>query len=74
MEFSKDASRLSLALVVAWVLHQPGIPGALVGARTAQQATENARAGRLALDPAEVMAIADAFATVTINKRPGRAE
>ncbi len=70
-----DAHGVSLAnLVVAWVLHQPGITGALVGARTAQQATENARAGRLALDPAEVMAIADAFATVTINKRPGRAE
>ena len=66
---------VSLAnLVVAWVLHQPGISGALVGARTAMQATENAVAGRMALEDAELTAIADAFAAVTINKRPGRAE
>lgn len=37
-------------LVIAWTTHQPGLTHALVGARTAQQAKENAAAGRVALD------------------------
>ncbi len=70
-----DSHGVSLAnLVVAWTLHQPGITGALVGARTVEQATENAIAGSLRLDSAELATIADAFAAVTINKRPGRTE
>ena len=70
-----DSHAVSLAnLVVAWVLHQPGVTGALVGARTVEQATENAIAGRLQLSDTEVSAISDAFAAVKINKRPGRTE
>ena len=44
-------------LVIAWTLTQPGITFALCGARNAEQARENARAGRIALDDAERAAI-----------------
>lgn len=37
-------------LVIAWTIHQPGLTHALVGARTAEQAVENAAAGRITLD------------------------
>lgn len=37
-------------LVIAWTVSQPGLTHALVGARTAQQAKENAAAGRITLD------------------------
>ena len=68
-----DAHEVSLAnLVVAWVLHQPGITGALVGARTVKQATENALAGRLTLEEQELATIRETFESVNINKRPGR--
>ncbi|TMV14650.1 aldo/keto reductase [Arenibacterium halophilum] len=41
-------------VVVAWTLQQPGITFSLCGARTADQARENAAAGRIRLAPAEV--------------------
>jgi aryl-alcohol dehydrogenase-like predicted oxidoreductase len=44
-------------LVIAWTLAQPGLTHALVGARTPQQALENARAGDVALDPGELESI-----------------
>jgi aryl-alcohol dehydrogenase-like predicted oxidoreductase len=44
-------------LVIAWTLAQPGLTHALVGARTPQQALENARAGDVALDSAELESI-----------------
>jgi len=37
-------------LVIAWTVHQPGLTHALVGARTSEQAIENAGAGRVQLD------------------------
>jgi len=68
-----DQHEISLAnLVVSWVIHQPGITGALVGARTAQQAMENAIAGQIALREEELQAIRRIFTAVQINKRPGR--
>lgn len=48
--------------VIAWTAAQPGITHALVGARTAAQAVENAAAGRVALDPAELETISAAVA------------
>jgi aryl-alcohol dehydrogenase-like predicted oxidoreductase len=43
-----DAYGVSLAnLAVAWTLGQPGITGAIVGARNAAQAVENARAAQV---------------------------
>lgn len=41
-------------VVIAWTLQQPGITFSLCGARTPQQARENAAAGRIRLAPAEV--------------------
>lgn len=59
-EFQPIAARHGLTLgqlVIAWTLAQPGCSHALVGARTVQQAVENARAGdvRLASDEIETM-------------------
>jgi methylglyoxal reductase len=44
-------------LVVAWTLAQPGCTHALVGARTPEQVTENARGGDVVLAPDDVAAI-----------------
>ena len=41
-------------VVIAWTLQQPGITFSLCGARTADQARENAAAGRIRFAPAEV--------------------
>ena len=49
-------------VVLAWTAAQPGITGVLAGARTAEQARENAAAMRIELAPEELRAIAGAFA------------
>ena len=49
-------------LVIAWTIAQPGVSHALVGARTPQQAVENAAAGAVELDPDELSAISAAIA------------
>ncbi|MEM9372933.1 MAG: aldo/keto reductase, partial [Planctomycetota bacterium] len=41
-------------LVIAWTVRQHGVTHALVGARTREQAIENAAAGRIELTDAEV--------------------
>ncbi len=51
-------------LAVAWVLAQPGITAALVGARSEAQARENARAAEIRLGPAELGMIEEAFVDV----------
>ena len=57
-----DAHNATLGqLAVAWVLAQPGITTALVGARNANQVRENARSGEVRLSPAEVQTIRDVF-------------
>lgn len=48
-------------LVIAWTVAQPGVTHALVGARTAAQAVENAAAGDLTLDPGELDLISTTF-------------
>ena len=48
-------------LVVAWVIAQPGVTTALVGARNAQQAAENAAAASCALSPDELALIRSSF-------------
>ena len=47
-------------IVIAWTLQQPGITFALCGARSAEQARENAKAGRICLSPAEAKSISEA--------------
>jgi aryl-alcohol dehydrogenase-like predicted oxidoreductase len=48
-------------LMVAWTLAQPGVTHALVGARDAKQAQENAAAGDVMLSTDEIAAIHHAF-------------
>ena len=62
-----DATLAQVAL--AWVLAQPGITCALVGARSAAQARENARVPRL--ERTEVAAIGAAFANLDFSERSG---
>lgn len=55
-DFQAIADRHGLTfaqLAIAWTIAQPGLSHALVGARTVQQATENAAAGDVILTPAE---------------------
>lgn len=47
-------------IVIAWTLQQPGITFALCGARNADQARENAKAGRIRLSTTETNAISEA--------------
>lgn len=42
-------------LVIAWTTHQPGLTHALVGARTPEQAVENARGGAIELGEDELV-------------------
>ena len=58
-------------LAVAWVLHQPGVTAALVGARTAAQAEENAAAMAVDLSSEVQERVRAVFEGVRINKRPG---
>jgi len=41
-------------IAIAWTLAQPGVTAAIVGARTPEQARENARAGDIQLSPGEL--------------------
>jgi aryl-alcohol dehydrogenase-like predicted oxidoreductase len=59
------AHGVSLAnLAVAWVTSTPGITAAIVGARTAQQATENARAATINLSDSDRTTLASWFAGI----------
>ncbi|MBX4861898.1 aldo/keto reductase [Rhizobium bangladeshense] len=49
-------------IVIAWTLAQPGITFALCGARNSVQALDNARAGTIRLDAADLAAIDTAIA------------
>jgi aryl-alcohol dehydrogenase-like predicted oxidoreductase len=51
-------------LSVAWVLAQPGITTALVGARNARQGAENAAAGDVKLTDEELATIRKTFEDV----------
>jgi aryl-alcohol dehydrogenase-like predicted oxidoreductase len=53
-------------LVIAWTLRQPGITLALVGARNARQATENAKAADIALTTEEMQQINGALAKLAL--------
>jgi methylglyoxal reductase len=48
-------------LAVAWTLAQPGVTGAIVGARDAAQAQENARAASLRLSDGELKMLSNLF-------------
>ncbi len=52
-------------LAAAWTVHQPGMTAAIVGARSPEQAAENARAGEVSLSRDELDTINNAFAGLT---------
>jgi methylglyoxal reductase len=52
-------------LAVAWVLGQPGITTALVGARNERQVAENAAAAAIKLSTEELARIGDVFAAIS---------
>ena len=53
-----ERHKLSLTqLVIAWTASQPGLTHVLCGARTPEQAIENAAAGSVELPPEELEAI-----------------
>jgi aryl-alcohol dehydrogenase-like predicted oxidoreductase len=57
-----DKRRLTYGqLVAAWTVAQPGCSHALLGARNARQAAENAKAGFVELDGEDLAAIAEAM-------------
>lgn len=59
-----DAHQATFAqLVIAWTVAQPGLTHALVGARTPEQAIENAKAGEISLSSDELQTIES-----TLNK------
>jgi methylglyoxal reductase len=54
-------------VVLAWTIAQPGITSAIAGARTAEQALENAGAGALELAGDELFEIGRAFAGLELS-------
>lgn len=54
-------------LVIAWTIKQPGITCALVGARNAQQAEENAKAVQIQLSDDEIQTINSYLAQLDLN-------
>jgi aryl-alcohol dehydrogenase-like predicted oxidoreductase len=59
-------------VVLAWTASQPGITSVLAGARTAEQAQENAAAGDLALTATELAGIRAAFERLELDLPAGR--
>lgn len=51
-------------IVINWTIQQPGITVALVGARNAEQAKENARAGELKVSKEDIAAITNLLASL----------
>ncbi len=56
-------------VAIAWTLAQPGITAAIVGARTPEQARENAAAADIRLSPAEELALRTAFEALSLDLR-----
>ena len=48
-------------ITLAWVLHQPGVTGAICGTLSAANARRNSAAGDIALDPAMVAEAGELF-------------
>ena len=64
-----DAKGCTLAqLVIAWTIAQPGITAALVGARNARQAEENAGAANVKLSAEELAEIRRLAEAVQIER------
>ena len=63
-----DAHNATFAqLFIAWVIAQPGLTTALVGARSEAQAVENAAAGDIALSDEEIKAVRAAVESLELH-------
>lgn len=58
---AKDHGASLGQLAIAWTVHQNGCTHALVGARTSEQAVENAKAGDIELNDTELLLMQDAI-------------
>ena len=67
---ASDHGASEAQIVIAWTLEQPGITFSLCGARTVEQARENAKAGRIRLKPDEIARI-DAAAKAHLSDLDG---
>lgn len=66
-----EAHNLTIAqLVIAWTISQPGLTHALVGARHAQQAQENAQAGSVILSQEELAKMNEAISKYLFETGP----
>jgi aryl-alcohol dehydrogenase-like predicted oxidoreductase len=65
---AKDKKATIGQLVIKWTIEQPGITIALVGARNAAQAIENAGAGEIQLSSEELAFISHELAQVKLKK------
>jgi len=59
-------------VVIAWTVAQPGVTSAIVGARTSDQARENARGGEIELSEEEIAVIRAAFEALELAAQPPR--
>ena len=67
-----DEAGLSMAqLALAWVLQQPGISAAIIGASRPEQVTENCKASGVTLDPALMTRIDEVLGDV-VERDPAR--
>ena len=64
---AKDHQASKAQIVIAWTLQQPGITFSLCGARNPDQAIDNAKAGRIRLDPSEIVEISQAVQTHLVD-------
>lgn len=55
-------------VALAWTIAQPGVTSAIAGARTPEQAIENAGAGDLALSAEELSAVRGAFTALDLGR------
>ncbi len=68
MPLAREKNATIGQLVIRWTIEQPGITIALVGARNATQAVENAKAGHIQLSPDELAFISGELANLKLKK------
>ena len=69
-----DEAGLSMAqLAVAWVLQNPNVASAIVGASRPEQVTDNAKAAGVKLDPAVLTAIDEVLEGV-VERDPAKTQ
>ncbi len=65
---ARERSASPSAICLAWVLGQPGVTAAIVGASSEAQLAENTASWGIALSPDELAAIGDRFATIVLDR------